>query len=196
MFFYFTVLQKLVFSWQYLTVIFRFHVVVVQLLSYVQLFVIPWTAACQPSQSFTISQSLLGSLLGPNLPLSQWCHPTILSSVDPFSSCSQSFPASGSFQVSHFFASGSQSIGVSASASVLSMSIQGWFPLGLTGFISLLSKGLLRDFSHTTVWKHQLFGAELSLWSNSHMTTGKTIALLYGPLSAKFTGNVSKWDRL
>ena len=129
-------------------------------------------------------------------PLSQWCHPTILSSVDPFSSCSQSFPASGSFQVSHFFASGSQSIGVSASASVLSMSIQGWFPLGLTVFISLLSKGLLRDFSHTTVWKHQLFGAELSLWSNSHMTTGKTITLLYGPLSAKFTGNVSKWDRL
>ena len=128
--------------------------------------------------------------------LSWWCHLTISSSAAPFSFCFQSFPASGSFQVSHFFASGSQSIGVSASASVLSMSIQGWFPLGLTGFISLLSKGLLRDFSHTTVWKHQLFGAELSLWSNSHMTTGKTIALLYGPLSAKFTGNVSKWDRL
>ena len=129
-------------------------------------------------------------------PLSQWCHPTISSSVVPFSSCLQSFPASGSFQMNHFFASGGQSIRVSSSASVLSMSIQGWFPLGLTGLISLLSKGLLRVFSHTTVWKHQLFGAELSLWSNSHMTTGKTITLLYGPLSAKFTGNVSKWDRL
>ena len=96
-------------------------------------------------------------------PSSQWCHPTIWSSVIPFSSCLQSFPASGSFQMSQFFASGSQSIGVSASASVLPMNIQGWFPLGLTGLISLQSKGLSRVFSNTTVQKHQFYGAQLSL---------------------------------
>ena len=84
-------------------------------------------------------------------PLSQWCHPTISSSVVPFSSCLQYFPASGSFQMSPFFASGGQSIGVSASASVLPMNIQDWFPLGWTGLISLLSKELSRVFSNTTV---------------------------------------------
>ena len=112
-------------------------------------------------------------------PLSQLCHPTISSSVDPFSSGHQSFPASGSFPVSQFFTSGGQSIGVSASASVLPMNIQDWFPLGLTGLISLQSKGLSRVFSNTTVQKHQFFGTQFSLWSNSHpyMTTGKTIAL-------------------
>ena len=83
-------------------------------------------------------------------PPSQWCHPTISSSVVPFSSCLQSFPASGSFQMSQFFASGGQSIGVSASASVLPMNIQDWFPLGWTGWISLQSKGLSRVFSNTT----------------------------------------------
>ena len=88
-------------------------------------------------------------------PLSQWCHPTISSSVIPFSSCLQPFPASGSFQMSQFFTSGGQSIGVWASASVLPMSIQDWFPLGWTGWISLLSKGLSRIFSNTTVQKHQ-----------------------------------------
>ena len=89
------------------------------------------------------------------------------------------FPASGSFLTSQFFASGGQNIGVSASASVLPMTIQDWSPLGLTDFISLLSKGLSRVFSNTTVQKHQLFGAQLSLWSNSriHMSTRKTIAL-------------------
>ena len=86
---------------------------------------------------------------------SLWCHPTISSSVDTFSSCFQSFPASGSFPMSQFFSSGGQSFGVSASASVLPMSIQDWFPLGWTGWISLQSKGLSRDFSSTTVWKHQ-----------------------------------------
>ena len=96
-------------------------------------------------------------------PLSRWCHPNISSSVIPFSSRFQSFPASGSFPMSQFFASGSQSIGVSASASVLPMNIQGWFPLGLTGQISLQSKGLLRVFSNTTVQKHQFFGVQLSL---------------------------------
>ena len=104
-------------------------------------------------------------------PLSQWCHPTISSSVGPFSSCLQSFPASGSFLMSQLFTSGGQSIGVSASASVLPMNIQDWFPLGLTGFISLQSKGLSRVFSNTTVQKHQLFGTQLSLWSNSHIHT-------------------------
>ena len=96
-------------------------------------------------------------------PSSQWCHPTILSSVVPFSSCPQSFPASGSFQVSQLFASGSQSIGVSASASVLPMNAQDWSLLGWTGWISLQSKGLSRVFSNTTVQKHQFFGAQLSL---------------------------------
>ena len=93
-------------------------------------------------------------------PLSQWCHPIILSSVVPFSSCLQSFPASGSFAVSHFFASGGQSTGASASASVLPVNIQGWLLLRLTGLISLLSKGLSTVFSSTIVWKHQFFGAQ------------------------------------
>ena len=95
-------------------------------------------------------------------PLSQWCHPTISSSVIPFSHL-QSFPASGSFPMSQLFASGGQSIGVSTSASVLPMNIQDWFPLGWTGWISLQSKGLSRVFSNTTVQKHQLFSAQLSL---------------------------------
>ena len=90
-------------------------------------------------------------------PLSQWCHPTISSSVVPFSSCPQSFPASGSFQMSQLFALGGQSIGVSASASVLPMNTQDWSPLGWTGWISLQSKGLSRVFN-TTVQKHQFFG--------------------------------------
>ena len=96
-------------------------------------------------------------------PLSQWCHLTISSSVVPFSSCLQSFPTSGSFQTSQFFASGGQNIGVSASTSVLPMNIQDWFPLGWTGWISLQSKGLSRVFSYTTVQKHQFFSAQLSL---------------------------------
>ena len=110
-------------------------------------------------------------------PLSWWCHPTISSSAVPFSSYPQSFPASESFQMSQLFASGGQSIGVSASTSVLPMNIQDWFPLGLTGLISLQSKGLWRVFSNTTVQKHQFFSVQPALWSNSHMTTGKTIAL-------------------
>ena len=96
-------------------------------------------------------------------PLSWWCHPTISSSVSPFSSCLQSFPASGSFQMSQFFASGGQSIGISALASVLPMNIQDGFPLGWTGWISLQSKGLSRVFSNTTVQKHQFFCTQLSL---------------------------------
>ena len=102
-------------------------------------------------------------------PSSRWCHPTISYTAVPFSSCLKSFPASGSFPMSQFFTSGSQSIGVSASASVLPMNVQDWFPLGLTGWISLQSKGLSRVFSSTTVQKHQFFGTQLSLWFNSHI---------------------------
>ena len=99
-------------------------------------------------------------------PSSQWCHPTISSSVVPFSSCPQSFPASGSFPTSQFFASCGQSIGASASALVLPMNIQDWFILGWTGLISLQSNRLSRVFSKTTVQKHQSFGTQPSLWSN------------------------------
>ena len=100
----------------------------------------------------------------PGFPVHQWSHPTISSFVVPFSSCLQSFPASGSFLViSQFFESGGQSFGASASASVLSMNIQDWFPLGWTGLISLLSKGLTRVFCNTTVQKHQFFVAQFSL---------------------------------
>ena len=102
-------------------------------------------------------------------PLSWWFHPTISSSVIPFSSCRQSFPTSGSFQISQLFTLGGQSIGVSASTSVLPVSTQDWSPLGWTGWISLQSKGLSRVFSNTTVQKHQFFGTQLSLWSNSHI---------------------------
>ena len=102
-------------------------------------------------------------------PLIQWCHPTISSSVISFSSCLQSFPASGSFPVSWLFAPGGQSIG--ASASVFPMNIQDWFPWRLTGLISLQSRGLLRIFPRTTVWKYQFFGTQSSLWSNSHICT-------------------------
>ena len=131
----------------------------VQVLSCVRLFATTWTAAHQASLSITNS-----------CPSSQWCHPTISSSVIPFSSCLQSFPASGSFPVSQFFASCGQSIGVSASVSVLPMNIQDWFPLRQTGWISLQSKRLF-SFSNTTVQKHQFFGAQLSLWFNSHTHT-------------------------
>ena len=113
-------------------------------------------------------------------PLSRWCHPTISFSVILFSSCLQSFPASGSFSVNWFFPAGSRSFEASVSASVLPMNIQDWFPLGLTGLISLQSKGLSRVFSSTTVQKHQLFSSQSFLMvqpSHSYMTTGKTIAL-------------------
>ena len=104
-------------------------------------------------------------------PSSRWCHPTISSSVIPFSSHLQSFPASGSFPMSQFFASGGQSIGVSASASVLPVNTQDWCPLRSTGLISLQSKGLSRVFSSTTVQNHQLFGTQLTLYFNSHFHT-------------------------
>ena len=108
-----------------------------------------WTAAHQASLSITTPEIYSNSC-----PLSRWCHPTISSSVVPFSSCLLSFPAPGSFRMSQFFTSGGQSIGVSASASVLPMNIQDWFPLERAGWISLQSKGLPRVFSNTTVKKH------------------------------------------
>ena len=123
-----------------------------------------WAAAHQASLSFTISQSLL-ILMSIELVIPS----NISSSVVSFSSCPQSFPASGFFLMSHLFASGRQSIGVSASASVLPENIQDWFPLGLTGLISLQPKGLSRVFSNTTVQKYQFFGSQPSLWSNSHI---------------------------
>jgi len=119
-------------------------------------------------------------------PSSQWCHPTISPSVIPFSHL-QSFSASGSFPMSHFFSSGGQSVGVPASASVLPMNIQDWFPLGLTGLTSVQSKGLSRVFSNTTVQKYQFFGAQPSLWSKSHIHISlpeKPWLWLYGPLLA------------
>ena len=104
-------------------------------------------------------------------PSSRWCHPAISYSVVPFSSCPQSFPASGSFPMSQLFTWGSQSIGVSALASVIPKNTQDWSALGWTGWISLQSKGLSRVFSNTTVQKHQFFGAQLSSQSNSHIHT-------------------------
>ena len=101
--------------------------------------------------------------------LSQWCHSTIMPSVVLFSSCLQSFPASGSFLMSRLYTSGGQSIGVSASASALPMNIHNWFPLGWTGWTSLQSKGISRVFSNTTVQKHQFFGTQPSWWFNSHI---------------------------
>ena len=142
----------------------------------------PRTAVHQASLFLTISWSCSNSC-----PLSQWCHPTISSSVATFSSCPQSFPASGSFPMSWLFTSGGQSI--RASASVLPVNIQGWFPLRLTGLISLLSKGLSRVFFSTTVQKHHFFGTQPSLWSNSlhpYMTTGKTRAWTIWTLLAKW----------
>ena len=124
--------------------------------------------------SFTISQSCSNSC-----PLSWLCHPTISSSDVPFSSCLQSFPTSGPFLMSHVFPSGGQSIGASASASVLPMNIHDWFPLGWTGWISLQSKGLSTVFSNTTVQKHKFFGTQPFYGPLSHpyKTTGKTILL-------------------
>ena len=132
----------------------------VQLLSHVRLFVTPWTAGkharlpCPSPTSGANSNSC---------PLSRGCHPVISSSVVPFSSLLQSFPASGSFQMSQHFTWGSQSFGPSASPSVLPMNTQDWFPLEWTGWISLHSKGLSRVFSNTTVQKHQFFRTQLSL---------------------------------
>ena len=139
----------------------------VQSLSRVWLFATPWTEARQASLSITSSQSPPKPM---SCPLSWWCHPTRSSSV-PFSSCPQSFPASGSSLMHQLFTLGGQSIRASASASIIPMTIQGWFPLGLTVLISLQSKWLSTVFSNITVQKHKFFGTQLSLWFNSHMHT-------------------------
>ena len=136
----------------------------VQSLSCLWHFATPRTTARQASLSIINSQS---SLKLP-CPSSRWCHPTTSSSVVPFSSCLQSFPATGSFLMSQLFTSGGQSIQPSASASVLPMNIQGWFPLGWTGLI-LQSKGCSRVFSSITLQKHQFFSVQPSLWFNSHI---------------------------
>ena len=148
----------------FFTVFFSFSSV--QSLSCVQLIVSPWIATRQASLSSTNSRSLL------RLTSIELVMPSNLSSsVIPFSSCLQLFPGPGSFPMNQFLASGSQNIGVSASASVLSMNTQDWFPLGWTGWISLQSKGLSRVFSNTTAQKHQFCGAQLSSQSNSHIHT-------------------------
>ena len=138
---------------------------------------IPWTAAARLS-----CPSLSPGVCPNSHPLSQWCYATISSSsVHPcFSSCLQSFPASGPFPVSRLFTSGGQSTGASALASVLPMNIQVWFPLGLTGLTSLQSKWLSRVFSSTTIWEHQFFALSLLYGPVSHpyLTTGKTIVLI------------------
>ena len=131
----------------------------VQKLSHVWLFATP----CKMQHARPPCPSPTPRVYSNPCPSSQWHHPTISSSVIPFSSCPQSFPASGSFQMSQLFASGGQRIGVSASASVLPMHIQDWSSLGWTSGISLQSKGLSRVFSNTTVQKHKFFGAQLSL---------------------------------
>ena len=129
-----------------------------QSLRHVQFFATPWTTARQASLSITSSQRLFKLMSIESVRSSNH-----LILVTPYSSCLQSFPESGSFAMSQFFTSGGQNIGVSASASVLPMNIQDWFPLGWTGWISLQSKGLSRVFSNTTVQKHQFFSTQLSL---------------------------------
>ena len=136
------------------------------LFSQVQLF-----AAHELQHSRLLSPSLSPGVCSNSCPLSQWCHPTISSSVALFSSYPQSFPGSGSFPMSWFFTSGGQSIGALVSASVLPIDIWGWFPLGLTGLISLLSKGFLRGFFSTTVQMYQFFNTQPSLWFNIHIHT-------------------------
>ena len=157
-------------------------VVVVQSLSRVRLFATPWTAAHQASLSFSISQRLL-KLMSKSVMLSN-----LSSSVALFSSCLQSFPASGCFQMSQFFTSGGQSIGASASASVLPMNIQGWFPLRSTGVTSLQSKGLWRVFSNITIRKNQFFGAQPSFHLISLSIGLNTICLNVLNLSPWETG--------
>ena len=132
-----------------------------------------WLTLCNPTDCSTPGFPVYHQLLELAQTHVHWVSDAIQPShpVIPFSSCLQSFPASGSFPTSEFFPSGGQSIGASASASVLPMNIQGWFPLGLTGLISLMSKGLSRVFSNTTVQKYQFLNAQPSLWSNSHVCT-------------------------
>ena len=145
---------------------------VVQSLSCAQLFATPWTEVHQASLSFTISKFAQTHV--------HWVRDAIQPShplLPPFSSCLQSLPASGSFPRSWLFASGGQSFGASAAASVLPMNIQGWFPLGWTHLISLLSKGVSKVFSSTTIKRHRFFNAQPSLWSNSNHWTAREVPM-------------------
>ena len=136
---------------------------VVHLPTYVWLFVTSWTLFVSMQQAGLLCPPLSPRIHSNSCPLSQWCHLTISSFVAPFLFYLQSFPASGSFPMSLLFTSADQSTGTSASASVLPMNIQGWFPLGLISLISMQSMGLSRVFSSTTIRKHQFFGAQPSL---------------------------------
>ena len=160
------------------------QIVAVQSLNHVRFFAIAWTAALQASLSFTISRTLLKLMSIQSVMQSNH-----LILCRPFSSCLQSFPASGSIPMTWLFPSGGQSIGASASASVLPMNIQDWFPLGWTGWISLQSEGPSRVFSNTTIQKHQFFGAQPSLWSSSRIHTRlleKPQLWLHTPLSTNW----------
>ena len=148
---------------QRLNSVHRRQVVATQSFSHVRLFVTPWTAACQASLSFTMFWSLF-KLMSIELVMPPY-------HLIPFSSCLQSFPASGSFLMSQLFTSGGQHTEASVSAAVLPMNIQDWFPLGLTGLIYLQSKGFSRVLSNITVQNHQFFDTQPSLWSNSHIHT-------------------------
>ena len=158
-------------GWHHRNEVFENYALVIQLLSRVQV------RALQPT---VLSSPLSPGVCSNSCPLSQWCHPTISSSVTLFSSCPQSFPSSGSFPMSWLFPPGGQSIEASVSVSVLPMNIQGWFPLGLIGLISLQSEGLSRVFLSSTNWCHSLKAS--ILWSSAffmdqlsqlYMTTGK-----------------------
>ena len=150
----------------FMHVVYLSIVLAVHSLRRVWLFATPWIAACQASLSFTISQSFVKLVSIESVMPSKYlilCHPLLF--------LFQLFPASVSFPMNQLFASGGQSIGASSSASVPPVNIQDWYPLGLTHFISMLSKGLSRVFSNTTAQKHQFFGAQPFLWSNSHIHT-------------------------
>ena len=145
----------------------------------------------EPQHARLPRPSLSASVCSNSCPLNQWCHPNISSSITHFFSCSQSFPASWSFPVSQLFTSGGQNFGASASTSVLSMNIQGWFPLGLTGLISLFSKetNLSRVFCSTSIWKHQFFSTQPSLWSSSYFR----MWLLEKPQLWLYESLLAKW---
>ena len=173
--------------------------IIVQSLSHVRLFA---THGLQHSRLHC--SSLSPRVCSNSCLLSRWCHPTIPSSVVPVSSCPQS--ALGSFPMSQLFASGGQIIGASSSASVLSVNIQGWFPLRLTGLTSLQSKRLSRVFSSTTIWNHQFYSTQHSLWTKSHIDTwlleksalitqifvSKVMSLLFNTLSRLVTAFLSR----
>ena len=152
----------------------------VQSLSHVQFLANPWTAASQASPSPGVCSN--------SRPLNQWCHPTISSSVSHFAPCTQSFPASGSFPVSQLFLLGGPSTGASASASVLPMNIQSWFPSGLTGLISLLSKRFSRVFSSTTIRKHPFFSSISLEYMPRGRRVGPYLRCLFNFLNFSKTG--------